>query len=51
LVPPDKQTVAYDDIALSIGFGQTIFQPSMAAKLTEALGLNSTERVLEVSDD
>ena len=38
----------YENTALSIGSGQTISQPSIVALMTEALQLNSTDRVLEV---
>ena len=39
---------AYDDVALSIGDGQSISQPFMVAVMTQALELTGTERVLEV---
>src|SRR5690606_36866401 len=40
---------AYDDTALPIGFGQTISQPYMVARMTEALlDGHAPERVLEV---
>lgn len=39
---------AYDDMALSIGEGQTISQPYMVALMTEILELKGNERVLEV---
>ena len=39
---------AYENVALSIGSGQTISQPYIVALMTEALQLNGTERVLEV---
>ncbi len=39
---------AYDDMALSIGEGQTISQPYMVAVMTELLELKGTERVLEI---
>lgn len=39
---------AYDDMALSIGEGQTISQPYMVAIMTELLELKGTERVLEI---
>jgi protein-L-isoaspartate(D-aspartate) O-methyltransferase len=39
---------AYEDVALSIGEGQTISQPYMVAVMTELLELKGTERVLEV---
>lgn len=39
---------AYDDMALSIGEGQTISQPYMVAIMTELLELRGDERVLEI---
>ncbi|MBI4824635.1 MAG: protein-L-isoaspartate(D-aspartate) O-methyltransferase [Nitrospirae bacterium] len=39
---------AYDDMALSIGQGQTISQPYMVAIMTELIELKGDERVLEV---
>lgn len=47
-VPPGLEERAYDDLALPIGHGQTISQPFMVARMTEALGLRGGERVLEV---
>jgi protein-L-isoaspartate(D-aspartate) O-methyltransferase len=40
---------AYEDTALPIGFGQTISQPFVVAKMTEALlSAGQTDRVLEI---
>jgi len=39
---------AYSDGALPIGHGQTISQPSLVARMTEALALKKTDKVLEV---
>jgi protein-L-isoaspartate(D-aspartate) O-methyltransferase len=39
---------AYDDSALPIGDKQTLSQPYMAARMTEALRLTGMEKVLEV---
>jgi len=39
---------AYEDMALSIGEGQTISQPYMVANMTELLELKGNEKVLEV---
>jgi protein-L-isoaspartate(D-aspartate) O-methyltransferase len=39
---------AYRDRPLAIGAGQTISQPSVVAKMTEALSLTGSERVLEI---
>jgi protein-L-isoaspartate(D-aspartate) O-methyltransferase len=42
------QYMAYDDMALSIGKGQTISQPYMVAVMTELLELKGNEKVLEI---
>jgi protein-L-isoaspartate(D-aspartate) O-methyltransferase len=47
-VPPDLRPRAYDDAALPIGWGQTISQPYMVARIVEELGLDGDERVLDV---
>ena len=47
-VPAASRHMAYSDIALAIGEGQTISQPFMVALMVQALGLGGTERVLEV---
>jgi protein-L-isoaspartate(D-aspartate) O-methyltransferase len=47
-VPEEIQHRAYDDMALSIGEGQTISQPYMVAVMTELLDLQGNERVLEI---
>ena len=47
-VPAESRHMAYSDIALAIGEGQTISQPFMVALMVQALGLRGTERVLEV---
>jgi protein-L-isoaspartate(D-aspartate) O-methyltransferase len=39
---------AYDDMALPVGEGQTISQPYMVAVMTELLGLDGDEKVLEI---
>ncbi|HYX89032.1 MAG TPA: protein-L-isoaspartate(D-aspartate) O-methyltransferase, partial [Gaiellaceae bacterium] len=39
---------AYEDAALPIGYGQTISQPYMVARIAEALGVRPGERVLDV---
>jgi len=39
---------AYNDMALSIGMGQTISQPYMVAIMTELLELKGDEKVLEI---
>jgi protein-L-isoaspartate(D-aspartate) O-methyltransferase len=47
-VPPEYHARAYDDAPLPIGHGQTISQPFIVAYMTEALELQSTDRVLEI---
>jgi len=47
-VPPEEQDLAYEDIPLPIGLGQTISQPFIVALMTEALELTGNEKVLEV---
>ena len=39
---------AYEDHPLPIGDGQTISQPYMVAVMTDAMGLNGGEKVLEI---
>jgi protein-L-isoaspartate(D-aspartate) O-methyltransferase len=47
-VPDDLRDRAYEDAALPIGWGQTISQPYMVARIAEELGLDGDERVLDV---
>jgi len=47
-VDPGIVNRAYHDSALPIGDKQTLSQPYMAARMTEALGLIGNEKVLEV---
>jgi protein-L-isoaspartate(D-aspartate) O-methyltransferase len=47
-VPPKLRNEAYEDVALPIGFGQTISQPYMVARICAELGLRGGERVLDV---
>lgn len=47
-VQPVMIAHAYKDVALPIGYGQTISQPYTVAVMTEALELKSGDRVLEV---
>jgi protein-L-isoaspartate(D-aspartate) O-methyltransferase len=47
-VPPDLAEHAYLDRPLPIPHGQVTTQPSLSAKMVEALGLTGSERVLEV---
>jgi protein-L-isoaspartate(D-aspartate) O-methyltransferase len=47
-VPEDKRHLSYDDSPVPIGDGQTISQPYMVALMTDALGVQEGEKVLEV---
>jgi len=47
-VPTGDRYMAYLDMALAIGEGQTISQPYIVALITEALRLQPADRVLEV---
>ena len=47
-VPPELASHAYEDAALPIGWGATISQPYMVARICEALALQGRERVLDV---
>ncbi|MFC1732333.1 protein-L-isoaspartate(D-aspartate) O-methyltransferase [candidate division KSB1 bacterium] len=47
-VPEEYQSLAYEDHPLPIGEGQTISQPYIVALMTEILGLNRDEKVLEI---
>ena len=47
-VPPELADQAYLDRPLPIPHGQVTTQPSLVAKMIEALGLTGSERVLEV---
>ena len=47
-VDPGLVNRAYDDSALPIGEKQTLSQPYMAGKMTEALRLTGKEKVLEI---
>jgi protein-L-isoaspartate(D-aspartate) O-methyltransferase len=47
-VPPELVASAYRDHPLPIGEGQTISQPYIVALMTEALGIQPGQRVLEV---
>jgi protein-L-isoaspartate(D-aspartate) O-methyltransferase len=47
-VPPESRARAHEDIPLPIPHGQVTTQPSLAARMVEALALSGTERVLEI---
>jgi len=47
-VSPDLEPNAYDDQPLPIGYGQTISQPYIVAKMTELLKPKAEQHVLEI---
>ena len=47
-VPPEQRSRAYADRPLPIGHGQTISQPYIVAYMSEQLGVEPGDRVLEV---
>ncbi len=47
-IPDALSDQAYEDIAVPIGLGQTISQPFVVAKMTEALELSDLHKVLEI---
>lgn len=47
-VRPGDIDYAYEDTPLSIGFGQTISQPYMVAKITETARIEDNDKVLEI---
>lgn len=47
-LPEELRERAYEDVALPIGLGQTISQPSMIALMLAAVDLSPKHRVLEV---
>jgi len=47
-VPASMRSLAYTDSPLLIGYGQTISQPFIVAYMTEQLGIEKTDKVLEI---
>lgn len=47
-VPAEYMAQAHDNVALPIGFNQTISQPLIVALMTEALRLDKSHKVLEI---
>ena len=47
-VPAERRPEAWDNVALPIGWGQTISQPLVVARMCELLALTGEERVLDV---
>ncbi len=46
--PPQFRDQAYENMALPIGHGQTLSQPTVVALMTQALGANKRVKVLEI---
>lgn len=47
-VAPPYRLKAYEDMALPIGFGQTISRPSTVAVMTQLLKVSGDEKILEI---
>jgi len=47
-IPKEMKDLAYRDTALSIGYNQTISQPSTVVAMTEALDVKEGQKILEV---
>ena len=47
-VPPGEEDLAYEDRPVPIGYGQTMSQPYIVARMTELLNLRGDEKVLEI---
>jgi protein-L-isoaspartate(D-aspartate) O-methyltransferase len=47
-VPEEHRPIAYEDSPVPLPFGQTVSQPYMVALTAEALGLQGSEKVLDV---
>jgi protein-L-isoaspartate(D-aspartate) O-methyltransferase len=47
-VPPTFADQAYENVALPIGCGQTVSQPLVVARMTEALEIGTRRKVLEI---
>jgi protein-L-isoaspartate(D-aspartate) O-methyltransferase len=47
-VPRDKQSLAFADLDISLGYGEAMWQPKMEARALQALVLKRNDRVLEI---
>ena len=47
-VPAGRQSLAFMDLEIPLGFGAYMWQPKMEARVLHELNIQSTERVLEV---
>ena len=47
-IPEETRRASYEDAPVPIGYGQTISQPYIVALMTESLGLEPGQKVLEI---
>ena len=47
-VPPEYRNLAYADMRIPLGHGQVMMSPKMEARLLQELGIDKTDRILEV---
>ncbi len=47
-VPKEYKNLAYSDIHIPIGYGQTMLKPIQEARFLQALGIQPTDKVLEI---
>ena len=47
-LPKELTNLAYDDSPVPIGYGQTISQPYIVAKMTELLNVKKSDKILEI---
>jgi protein-L-isoaspartate(D-aspartate) O-methyltransferase len=47
-VPPQYRSLAFVDMEIPIGHGQTMLQPKMEARMLQELALKSADKILEV---
>jgi protein-L-isoaspartate(D-aspartate) O-methyltransferase len=47
-VPAEYRELAFADTPIPIGFGQSMLAPNLQGRILQALGVNATDRVLEV---
>jgi len=47
-VPAGKQNLAYENVNIPIGYGQTISKPELVAYMTNKIDLRPSDRVLEI---
>jgi protein-L-isoaspartate(D-aspartate) O-methyltransferase len=47
-VPPVYRSLAFTDMAIPIGHGESMWEPKLEARVLQSLGLKRQERVLEV---